>query len=98
MKTYLPIFDQVQTTRKEVMDKIDLMSAIENWNAFFDNTICRAPAKQARSVLGLLHAEVPILRFIITEIINPRRKADWLPKSILVFLNNPQPTDIAADA
>ncbi|MCL2453599.1 MAG: hypothetical protein FWD08_08180 [Alphaproteobacteria bacterium] len=98
MKTYLPIFDQAQTTRKEVMDKIDLMSAIENWNAFFDNTICRASARQARSLSGLLHVEVPTLRFIITEIINPRSKGGWLSKSIWAFLSNPQSADTAANA
>jgi len=97
VKAYLLVFDPSQTTRKEVIEKIDRMPAISNWYAFFNNTICLASAKEARSLSGLLHADLPTLRFIITEI-NPQSKGGWLPKSIWAFLNNPQPADNPADA
>jgi|SRR5579875_1029403 hypothetical protein len=97
MKAHLLVFDQSQIARQEIVQKVDTMPEVENWQAFFDNVICLASEKDARSLSRLLRAEFPKLRFIITEI-EPRSKGGWLPKSIWNFLNHPEPVDIAADA
>jgi len=97
VKAHLLVFDSSQITREHVVEKIDHMSVIENWVAFFDNAICLASEKDPRSLSRLLHIELPKLRFIITEI-EPQSKGGWLPKSIWAFLNHPEPADTAADA
>jgi hypothetical protein len=96
VRAHLLIFDGSQITRKHVVEKIDHMSAIENWCAFFDNAICIASDADARSLSRSLRAEFPKLRFIITEV-SPHKKGGWLPKSIWTFLNHPETID-AADA
>jgi hypothetical protein len=97
VKAHLLVFDSSQITRELVVEKIDHMSVVENWAAFFDNAICLASQKDARSLSRLLHIEFPELRFIITEI-ELLSKGGWLPPSIWAFLNHPEPADTAADA
>ena len=97
MKAYLLVFDQSQVTREIMVETIDKISDIQNWYAFFDNTICLASEKDARSLSHLLHAELPKQRFIITEI-GSQKKGGWLPKSIWAFLNHPEPVDTDANA
>jgi len=91
MKAYLLVFDLSQITREIMVEAIDNMSGIENWYAFFDNAICLASEKDARSLSRMLHAEFPKQRFIITEV-GPQ-KGGWLPKSIWAFLNHPEPAN-----
>jgi hypothetical protein len=96
VKAHLFVFDGSQITRELIVEKIDHIPVIENWYAFFDNTICLASEEDARSLSSLLHAELPKLRFIITEI---RPSAGgMLPKPIWAFLNHPQSADATADA
>ncbi len=97
MKAHLLVFDGSQITRDLIVEKIDHMPVIENWYAFFDNTICVASEEEARDLSRLLHAELPKLRFVITEI-QRSNKGGWLPQSIWTFLNHPQPADTVADA
>jgi hypothetical protein len=97
VKAHLLVFDGSQITRELIVEKIDHIPVIENWYAFFDNTICLASEEEARLLSGLLHAELPKLRFIITEI-QSSGKGGWLPMSIWAFLNHPQSADAAADA
>jgi|ERR1019366_8782706 hypothetical protein len=97
MKVHLLVFDQSQITRQNMIQKIDTIPDVENWYAFFDNAICLASEKDARSLSHLLRAGLPTLRFIITEI-EPQSKGGWLPKSIWAFLNHPETVDTAADA
>jgi hypothetical protein len=97
MKAYLLVFDGSQVSRDTVIDVIDKIGDIENWFAFFNNAICIASEKDARSLAQQIRTELPKQRFIITEI-QAGKKAGWLPKSIWTFLNRPEPVAADTDA
>jgi len=97
VKAYLLVFDRSQITRESMVKIINKTSAIENWHAFFDNTLCLASEKDARTLSRLLHNECPQLRFLVTEV-KRDNKGGWLPKSIWTFLNHPESINISSDA
>jgi len=97
MKAYLLVFDQSQASREEMTGRIDKIGDIENWYAFFENAICIASKKDARSLSQQIHSDLPGQRFIITEA-EAGKKGGWLPRSIWAFLNQPEPVGANTDA
>jgi hypothetical protein len=71
-----------------VTTRLDSISAIVNWIAFFDNTLCLVSSSSARELSDMIRETIPDVQFVITEL-EPGRRNGWLPRSVWSFLRSP---------
>jgi hypothetical protein len=96
MKAYLFVFDNAQIAREIVIKRLDKMSKVLNWYAFFENTLCLASYDDAKTISRMVREAFPDLRFIITEV-DPEKRGGRLPRSVWSFLDEPQPADVSTE-
>jgi hypothetical protein len=90
MKAYLLVFEASEVDRKVVKAVIDTLPEIQNWHAFFGNTMCLAADIGAKRLARRINEALPQLTYILTEV-QPDHKGGRIPRSVLSFLNEPQP-------
>jgi hypothetical protein len=87
VKAHLLVFD-VSVDRDQVIAAVDGIKEIENWYAFFTNTMCLASTLDAKGLSKKIRERLPETKFILTTV-EPSEKGGWLPKSVWSFLNRP---------
>ena len=95
MKAYLPVFDDGQITRKEMIKIIDRMPEVVDWHAVFGSSTCHASSLEGRVLASRLNRLLPDLRYIVTEV-EPEQKGGRMPSSALQSLNAPHSAELEA--
>ena len=95
MKTYLFVFNPGTVSREAIVHHLDASASIENWYAFFGNTICIATELDNGELTRLIRKAFPDLNFVVTDV-RPEQISGWMPKPVWSFFDDPHPADAEA--